>query len=128
MEETKTKKAPAKKPRAIKAANAPAPVAKPCEPVAPTVRYCGPTSHPSHYHSAVAAQGHKHAWAASIIAGLALILTGSIAFTAVQAETEQRATIRSTELRGDFVREIRELNQRITALEEKVDALSGAAN
>lgn len=68
----------------------------------------------------VAAEGHRHVWAASVIAGLAIVLTAAIAFTAVQAETEQRNQIRDAQMRGDIIREIRTLNTRISDLEGRV--------
>lgn len=122
MAQTKTKKAPAKRrAKAKKAGNSP----KPCKDCTPrSVRYCGPTSHPSHHHAAVAAEGAGHIWAASIIAGLAIVLTGAIAFTAVQAESEQREQTRSQQLRGDIIREIRAVNSRIDQLEDTVEMIA----
>ncbi|MBD3251342.1 hypothetical protein GF380_02705 [Candidatus Uhrbacteria bacterium] len=129
MPQTKTKKAATpRRTRAKKAANSPAPCkgckmgCKDCGPK--SVRYCGPTSHPSHHHAAEAAEGSRHVWAASVVAGLAIVLTAAIAFTAVQAETEQREEVRSQQLRGDIVREIRAINQRIDGIEAKVDRLT----
>lgn len=121
MAQTKAKKAPSKRrTRSKKAGNSPAPSSQ-CTPK--SVRYCGPTSHPSHHHAAVAASGSRHIWSASIIAGLAIVLTAAIAFTAVQAEEEQHDQIRSQQLRGDIVREMRSLNDRIDQLETKVEQL-----
>jgi hypothetical protein len=122
MARTKTKKAPAKRrARTKKAGNGP----KPREDSrSKSVRYSGPTSHPSHHHAAVAAEGVRHVWSASIIAGLAIVLTAAIAFTAVQAETEQRQQTRSEQLRGDIIREIRAVNSRIDMLEETVDSMA----
>jgi hypothetical protein len=125
MEQTKTKKAAPRKSRASKAANSPAPISSPAALPAPTVRYCGPTSHPSHHDAKVAADGTKHIWAAPIIAGLAIILTASIAYSAVQAESKQMNTIKETELRGDYVRGIRDINQRLDQLEQTVNSLKG---
>ena len=122
MAQTKIKKL-SRRPRAKKAANSPLPCkGNDCTPK--SVRYCGPTSHPSHHHAAVAAEGGKHVWAASIIAGLAIVITASIAFTAVQAETEQREQARSATLRGDIIREIRVLNDRMDRLEGNVQIIS----
>jgi len=125
MAQTKTKKAPSKRPSKKKAGNSP----KPSGSAAPhSVRYCGPTSHPSHHHAAVAAEGAGHIWAASIIAGLAIVLTAAIAFTAVQAETEQKDQTRSQQLRGDIIREIRAVNSRIDQLEERVETVVNQTN
>ncbi len=56
------------------------------------MRYAGPTSHPRDHHIQMAAHGTKHIWVASIVAGLAVVLTGSIAYTAAQAESAPRVT------------------------------------
>jgi hypothetical protein len=39
------------------------------------------------HHAVVAANGVQHVWTAAIIAGLAVVLTGAIAYSAVQADT-----------------------------------------
>lgn len=125
MEQTKTKKAAPRKPRASKAANSPEPISSQAEVAARSVRYCGPTSHPSHHHASIAAEGAKHVWAAPIIAGLAIILTASIAYTAVQADSRQAEMMRETELRGDYVKGIRDINERLDNLEQAIQALQG---
>jgi hypothetical protein len=89
MPETKTKKVTKK--RVVKAANTPIP----CEPGSTcghsgcketcNVRYSGPTTGLRDHHAAVAANGVQHVWTAAIIAGLAVVLTGAIAYSAVQA-------------------------------------------
>lgn len=91
-----------------------------------SVRYCGPTSHPSHHHASVVADGVKHIWAAPIITGLAIILTATIAYTAVQAESKQASALHETELRGDYVRGIRDINMRLDAIEQQIQALQSA--
>lgn len=55
------------------------------------VRYVGPMSHVSDHHAVHAARGTGHVWAASIITGFAVVLTGVIAFQSVQAKSEQTA-------------------------------------
>jgi hypothetical protein len=124
--EAKTKKVVARKPRVAKAANSPEPIAPSAEIPNRIVRYCGPTSHPSHHHAAVAAEGSRHIWAAPIITGLAIILTASIAYTAVQAESKQASALHETELRGDYVKGIHDINQRLDAIEEAVQSLKQA--
>jgi hypothetical protein len=39
------------------------------------------------HHAVVAANGVQHVWTAAIVAGLAVVLTGAIAYSAVQAQT-----------------------------------------
>ncbi|HWQ99849.1 MAG TPA: hypothetical protein VN397_03315 [Candidatus Methylomirabilis sp.] len=92
MAETKTKKSSR---RGGKAANAPAPCGpgstcghSGCEGTC-RVRYVGPTSHTRDHHVQEAAQGARHVWTAAIVAGLAVVLTGTIAFSAADAATER---------------------------------------
>jgi hypothetical protein len=51
------------------------------------VRYVGPTSHLHDHHIIHAARGVAHVWTAAIVAGLAVVLTGAIAYTAVEAQS-----------------------------------------
>ena len=86
------------------------------------VRYCGPTSHPRDHQIQMAAHGTKHIWAASIVAGLAVVLTGSIAYTAAQAESTPRVTSLQqavTVLSGRLDTIERKLNQVLERLPEK---------
>ncbi|MFA5130127.1 MAG: hypothetical protein WC477_04390 [Patescibacteria group bacterium] len=125
MDQIKTKKAGSRKPRAAKAVNSPEPTA-PSVPAEPkSVRYCGPTSQISHQHAHEAAQGVKHVWAAPIIAGLALLITATIAFNAVNAQSETAATIRNTKARLDVFTEVQKINTRLDAIEQQVQKLSG---
>jgi hypothetical protein len=70
------------------------------------VRYCGPTSHPRDHLIHQAAHGVQHIWAASIVAGLAVVLTGFMAYTGVQAESAPR---------------VKNLNEAVAALWRKLD-------
>jgi len=49
------------------------------------VRYVGPVTNIRDHHIIHAARGVAHVWTAAIVAGLAVVLTGAIAYTAVQA-------------------------------------------
>jgi len=51
------------------------------------VRYVGPTSHMRDHHIVHAARGVTHVWSAAIITGLAIVLTGAIAWSSAQAGT-----------------------------------------
>lgn len=55
------------------------------------VRYVGPMSHVSDHHAVHAARGVGHIWAASIITGFAIVLTGVLAFQTVQAKSGPEA-------------------------------------
>ena len=122
MAETKAKKVAPRRVRATEA-NSPIPEDK-CNPSLRSLRFAGPTTHLSHDHAATAAAGVRHVWPASVVVGLAIILTASIAYTAVQAEGEQRQVIRSSHDRADVIRELRDINTRLGDLEQKVGQLS----
>lgn len=55
------------------------------------VRYVGPTTHIRDHHAVHAARGVSHVWTAAIVSGFAVVLTGAIAFTAVNAQVEAAA-------------------------------------
>src|SRR5260221_14336156 len=52
------------------------------------VRFVGPTSSMRAHPIMHAAHGASQVWTAAIVAGLAVVLTGAIAYTAVQAQTD----------------------------------------
>lgn len=72
------------------------------------VRYAGPTSHPRDHHIRMAAHGVNHVWLAAIVAGFAVVLTGSIAYTAANAETAPR---------------VKNLNEAVAAIYKKLDRI-----
>jgi len=94
---------PKKRVRRIKAAHSP----EPCNPTCGhsgcgktcNVRYCGPTSPMHNHHIVNASRGVAHVWSAAIVAGLAVVLTGAIAYTAVQADTQDPTTLMLLSLR-----------------------------
>jgi hypothetical protein len=49
------------------------------------VRYVGPVSHLRDHHALHAARGVAHVWTAAIVSGLAVVLTGVLAYGSVQA-------------------------------------------
>ncbi|MFA5935945.1 MAG: hypothetical protein WC787_03780 [Patescibacteria group bacterium] len=61
-----------------------------------SVRYVGPTSHMRDHHIVHAARGISHIWSAAIITGLAIVLTGAIAFNSVEAQTDKSKTSATT--------------------------------
>ncbi len=75
------------------------------------VRYIGPTTHVRDHQIFHAARGSTHAWTAALVAGLAVVLTGALAYTAVEAETPKVAVDRAT---------IKDLSKRISSLEDVV--------
>jgi len=54
-----------------------------------SVRYVGPVSHLRDHHALHAAHGVAHVWTAAVVSGLAVVLTGVIAYNA-QAATPRR--------------------------------------
>lgn len=72
------------------------------------------------HHIVHAARGASHIWAAAIVAGLAVVLTGSIAFSAVQAEEQQRDP---TTL---MLLALRRIEMRLDRMEPKINKIMAA--
>lgn len=72
------------------------------------VRYAGATTHVRDHYIHQAAQGVKHVWMAAVVAGFAVVVTGSIAYTAAQAETAPK---------------VRNLNEAVSAIYRKLDKI-----
>jgi len=109
MAETKAKKSTGGRKRAS-AANTPIPHGSTCGhsgcKTSCNVRYSGPTSHPRDHLLHKAAHGASHVWMASVVAGLAVVVTMSIAYAAAQAESAPR---------------VDNLNDAVSALWRKMD-------
>lgn len=56
------------------------------------VRYVGAVSQITDHHIIKASHASSHIWAAAVISGLAVVLTGAIAYTSVQAESSSSQT------------------------------------
>ncbi len=63
------------------------------------VRYVGPVSHMRDHHALHAARGVAHVWTAAIVSGLAVVLTGVLAYSAAQARTVTAPAQPSAEMR-----------------------------
>lgn len=51
------------------------------------VHYAGPTTSIAEHHTSHAARGVNHVWAAAIVSGLAVVLTGAVAYSSVEASS-----------------------------------------
>ena len=81
------------------------------------VRYVGPTSSLHNHHIIHAARGASQVWTAAIVAGLAVVLTGAIAYSAVQAAEEQS---NPTML---MLLSLRRIEMRLDRMEPKINKL-----
>ncbi len=81
------------------------------------VRHAGPTSPIRDHHIAHIARGVSNVWTASIVAGLAVVLTGAIAYSAVQAAPVQREASAQSSMLASFNR----LNNRLDAINKRLD-------
>lgn len=125
------KRVPAKKP----AANSPVPsVLAPvcghdghCSGTSCNVRYVGPTSQLSDHHVTHLADASLHIWPAAVVTGLALVVTGAIAFQSVRAESTKTAQQlqRQNANRADVARIIDQLNRIERVTTETRDFLKG---
>lgn len=76
------------------------------------VHYVGPTSSLADHHTHLAAHSGKHVWAAAIVSGLAVVLTGTVAYSSVQASPTSTSMVPSvSQMETD------RLVERLTALE-----------
>lgn len=111
--------------RAKKAANSPAPTTggvcghshcgDTCK-----VRYIGPVTSIRDHHIMHVARGISHIWTAVIIAGLAAVLTGAVAYSSVNASNQQKDDLRSANSTGLILEQIQRLDDRLNALESEV--------
>jgi hypothetical protein len=81
------------------------------------VHYAGPTSSIADHHAYHAAHAHNHVWAAAIISGLAVVLTGAIAYSSVEAKTTRDASM--AQLTVDT--QLTQVMQRLDQLEIKLN-------
>jgi len=82
------------------------------------VRYIGPTSHIRDHHILHTARGVAHVWTATIIAGLAIVITGAIAFSAVNAQNQYQDAQRVAQSTDQIINKIDTLEHRMAALEK----------
>lgn len=86
------------------------------------VRYAGPTSPIHNEHIIHAARGASQVWTAAIVAGFAVVLTGAIAFSAVQAETS------ATDPTTLMLLSLRRIEMRLDRMEPKVNKILAAVS
>lgn len=84
------------------------------------VRFCGPTTQLRDHHIVHAAKGVSHVWTAAIVSGLAVVLTGAIAYS-VMAST-QPDTVDTTQLELNAVR------QKLNNIEKTLNRISQQPN
>ena len=77
------------------------------------VRYVGPMSSVHAHHALHAARGVGHIWAASIITGFAVVVTGVIAFQSADAKSSGQVGVTQSA-------QMMQLNQRLDRLEQMV--------
>ena len=88
------------------------------------VRYIGPVTPIRDHHILHVARGVSHIWTAVIIAGLAVVLTGAIAFSSVNAANQRREDIRTTQSTNILLNKLDSLEDRLGAMEKQVQDLS----
>lgn len=119
--------------RGKKAGNSPAPTAigacghSHCGDVC-RVRYIGPVTSIRDHHIMHVARGVSHIWTAVIIAGLAVVLTGAVAYSAANASEQQKDDVRSAQSTGLIVEQLQRMEDRISSLEERIRASGKQAN
>lgn len=98
-----------------------------CSTNACAVRYVGPTSQISDHHATHFAQASTHIWSAAVITGLALVVTGAIAYQSVKAESTKTAQTlqKQNANRADIAKVIDQLNRIERVSTETRDFLKG---
>ena len=91
------------------------------------VRYVGPVSSMRDHHILHAAQGASHIWAAAIIAGLAVVLTGAIAFSVAQAQTDMRIEDVGFSVKQGVGKDVRNMAQEIAGLKAQIQQMSASS-
>lgn len=120
MEETKKKTVRRKRP--MKAGASPIPTGPgsvcgheggSCDSRGCHVRYVGPVSHIRDHHAFHAARGATHIWAAAVITGLSLVITGALAYNVVDAKQSAKdaALAKQNANRADIERVMNKLNE-----------------
>jgi hypothetical protein len=91
------------------------------------VTYAGPVSRMHDHHMVVAARNTSHIWPAAVITSLALLVTGSLAFSSVQAAQDARtaALEKQAANRADIDRIVQQLNRIEAIVTETRDAVKG---
>lgn len=84
------------------------------------VRHVGPTSHMRDHHILHAGRGVAHVWTAVVIAGLAVVLTGAIAYSAANAQNQKIDDKRSEQSTAAILDKIDSLQERINNLEAQI--------
>lgn len=75
----------------------------------------------------IAAEAPRHAWAAAVIAGLAVVVTVTVAYSAAQASSEARTSLRDTVDQVQLLNQIGAMRAEIADLKTKVGATDAAA-
>jgi hypothetical protein len=88
------------------------------------VRYIGPVSNMRDHHILHTARGVSHIWTAAIIAGLAVVLTGAVAYSSVNAANQKHDDQRTSEATAQILGKIQSLEDRLGALENQVQNVS----
>jgi hypothetical protein len=90
------------------------------------VRYCGPTSHMRDHHIMHAAKGASQVWMAAIVAGLAVVLTGAVAFSSVEAQVKAGAANARPAAPATVSIESRldRISAKLDQLERKIDGIA----
>lgn len=131
MSEPKPKKAIRR--RVIKAANSPEPTGPMggdaacghggCGPTC-SVRYVGPTSSMRDHHALHAARGMTHIWSAAVVTGLAIVITGAIAFNAAQAESNLKTSDGQAQVRLQLAQQIARMNTQLLGMQNQLQKIS----
>lgn len=84
------------------------------------VRHVGPTSQMRDHHILHAGRGVAHVWTAVVIAGLAIVITGAVAYSSANAQNQKLDDKRTEQSTEAILNKIDSLQERISDLETQV--------
>jgi len=88
------------------------------------VRYIGAVTSIRDHHIMHVARGISHVWTATIIAGLAVVLTGAVAFSSVNAANQNRDDVRTAQSTSLILDKMQSIESRLNALENQFQQMS----
>ncbi|MCR4278999.1 MAG: hypothetical protein NUV81_03820 [bacterium] len=87
------------------------------------VRHIGPTSYLRDHHAHISARGVHHTWMATIVTGVAIVMTGALALQGVHAGDELSARTSDQAEMNQLLEEVHFLTNHVQDLETSLNVL-----
>ena len=99
-----------------------------CEPNRCKVQHIGPTSRMYDHHILHAARGITHTWVAVIVAGLALLITGTFLFINVNAQDKVDYSLVTNNSTNVILQRLDKLENKMTSMQNDIDNINKQIN